>query len=465
MEIYRKLISDVFKDFNSTKQGLSSKNIPSLQKKYGLNKLESKGDINSIKIFFDQFKSFIIYILIFAVVFSLVLGEYVDAIIILIILIANAIIGFVQELNAYKSLQALKNLQVVKTRVYRNNKLVLIDAVNLVPGDVVYLEAGDQVPADIRLIEATRLKVEESSLTGESMPVQKNVDVLKLKLALGDQTNMLFSSTTVASGSALGVVVATGMQTEIGKIALMIDSAKKEITPLQGRLDSFGKRLGWVIIAVCILVFALSFGQDLFRNGYSINALFMFLLIAISLAVAAVPTALPAVVTIALSIGVKKLLKKNALVRKLSSVETLGSCDIVCSDKTGTLTRNEMTVRYAWTLSGVASISGNGYSPIGKISNTLNPLLYDIGRVCNNASLDNVKSSWKITGDSTEAALLVSAKKANSNSSYKRLDELPFDSSRKLMSVLVSSKNSLFTFTKGAPDSVLKRCTHVLINN
>lgn len=465
MEIYQKSITNIFKELGSSNDGLSSKSVSSLQRKYGLNELESDTKVNPLKIFFDQFKSFIIYILLFAVLFSLVVGEYVDAVIILIILIANAVIGFVQELNAYKSLKALKDMQVVKTRVYRDKKLVLIDAKELVPGDVIYLEAGDQVPADIRLIEATRLKVEESSLTGESLPVQKNINLIKSKVGVGDQTNMLFSSTTVVEGSGLGIVVSVGMNTEIGRIASMLKDTKNEVTPLQHRLDRFGKRLGWVIIAVCILIFAISFGQDWLFYGYSNAALFSFLMIAISLAVAAVPTALPAVVTIALSIGVKKLLKKNALVRKLSSVETLGSCDVICSDKTGTLTKNEMTVRHVWTFDGEANISGSGYVPKGKISSKLNSLLYDIGRVCNNSTLDKKGSSWKITGDPTEAALLVSAKKADSKTKYKKVDELPFDSDRKMMSVLSTTNKAMFTFTKGAPDKVLDSCTHTIINN
>lgn len=464
MDYYNKSVDSILKEFNSSKEGLNSSSVKSKQSSCGPNSIISESKVNPIKIFIDQFKSFIIYILLFAVVFSLFVGEYVDAVIILIILIANAVIGFIQEFNAYKSLQSLKDMQVLKTRVIRNKKTLLIDSIELVPGDIVFLEAGDKVPADIRLFEATRLKVEESALTGESLSVSKNIDLIKGTVALGDQSNMLFSSTSISQGSARGIVVKIGMDTQVGAIASMINETQTQTTPLQRRLDSFGKKLGYVIIGICLLVFALSFGKDFLVNGYSPASLFAFIMIAISLAVAAVPTALPAVVTIALSLGVKKLLKNNCLVRKLSSVETLGSCDVICSDKTGTLTKNQMTVRSSWTLDGLANFTGGGYSTVGNVSSKLNPLLYSIGLFCNNSSLEKKGSSFKITGDPTEAALLVSAKKAKSTSIYSRLDELPFDSDRKLMSVLVKQKSSLFTFTKGAPDCVLSVCSHVIVN-
>lgn len=395
--------------------------------------------------------------------------------IILIIIIINALIGFFQELGAQKSLDALKKMTVVTAKVLRDSNIITIDSKYLIPGDIVILEAGDKVPADCRLIECSRLKVEESALTGESVPVDKNVDLIKSKVTLGDQKNMIFSSTTIVDGTCKAIVVSTGMNTEIGKITQLIKEAKDEQTPLQRRLDSFGKKVGVAVLGVCIFIFGLSFGKAYFGHGFDSKELIEFMFIAISLAVAAVPTSLPAVVTISLSIGVKKLLKRNALVRKLSSVETLGSCDVICTDKTGTLTKNEMTVRFGWTLDSEIEFDGLGYSPQGSAKNFTsknksNLLLIRNGLLCNNASLFQKNDGWKISGDSTEAALIVSARKTKIKSySFKRLDEIPFDSSRKLMSVLVTDdllgKNKKLVYTKGAPDGILSICNSALVNN
>lgn len=463
MEYYNASFEEIMKELGSTINGLNSTEVKKRIEKYGKNELATKSEINPLKIFIDQFKSFIIYILLFAVVFSLLAGEIVDSIIIIVILLANAIIGFIQELGAQKNLEALKQMTSIKANVKRNNKFIKIESSELVPGDIIFLEAGDKIPADARIIESSRLKIEESALTGESVPVDKNSDIIKKNVQIGDQANMLFSSTTVVGGTVTAIVTSTGMQTEIGKIADLIKSAEEEVTPLQRRLDSFGKKLGWAIIGVCIIVFAMSFGKEVLTVGISYDSFTHFSLIAISLAVAAVPTALPAVVTIALSLGVKKLLKKKALVRRLSSVETLGSCDVICTDKTGTLTQNEMTVRKAWTFDGEANLEGNGYIPIGKVSTNLNPLLYKIGLACNNASLYSEQKRWKITGDPTEAALLVSAKKQKIAPNTKRLSELPFDSDRKLMSVLIKEGTKTVMYTKGATDQILKRCSHAIV--
>ncbi|MCB9358902.1 HAD-IC family P-type ATPase [Candidatus Woesearchaeota archaeon] len=466
MDYYKISAEQVFKELDCTAKGLSDDDAHERQKEHGLNRLETKSKINPIKIFIDQFKSFIIYILLFAVVFALLTEHYIDSVIILAILIANALIGFFQELNAQRSLEALKKLTTIQANVYRDGHLLKVDSKDLVPGDVIYLEAGDKVPADCRIIEATRLKVEESALTGESVPADKDREVIANTVQIGDQSNMLFSSTTVVEGTVKAIVVATGMKTEIGKITHMLREVEQEMTPLQRRLDSFGKKLGIAVIIICIIVLLTHLTKGFLTTGtITIGDIMAFVFIAIALAVAAVPTGLPAVVTIALSIGVQRLLKQKALVKNLSSVETLGSCDVICTDKTGTLTKNEMTVEKACTLDGEATLIGSGYDPEGKVQGKIDPKLFTIGLICNNASLykDDESSSWKITGDPTEGALLVSAKKAGlKECSLKRIDELPFDSSRKLMSVLIEEGKKLVCYTKGAPDQLLKRCTHAM---
>lgn len=468
MEYSTEEIEDIYKKLSSSKTGLLEFQAKKKLNKFGENTIKTKLKISPIKIFIDQFKSFIIYILIFASILTLFLGyyedhsHYSDAIIILIILIANSCLGFYQEYSAAKSLEAIKNLATTKAKVYRNNKLIQIESKFLVPGDIIFLEAGDKIPADARIITTSKLKVEESSLTGESLAVDKKACILEKKKVIADQKNMLFSSTSISEGTAKAIVVNTGMQTEIGKITKLIDNVIEEITPLQKKLDIFGKKLGVIIIFICIFIFL----TLIITKGFSWTNLIVFGLIGVSLAVAAVPTALPAVVTVALSIGVKRLLKKKALVKKLSSVETLGSCDVICTDKTGTLTQNQMMIRYSWTIFNENKIEGIGYNPQGTISGKVNKLLFKIGYYCNNASLFRNKGKWTISGDPTEAALLVSAKRANIKiNNIKIIDENPFNSTRKMMSVLIKENNKLYTYTKGAPDKILKNCTHILINN
>ena len=465
MNYYKQDINSILKQLDSQTNGLNWAEGNLRIEKYGYNELQIENKINVLKLFFSQFKSFIIYILLFAVVLSFAVQEYIDAVVILIILMINAFVGFFQELSAQKSLNALRSLSIVNAKVYRSEKLIEIDSKFLVVGDVIYLEAGDKVPADCRIIDYTRLKVEESALTGESLSVYKTSDVIKEDVQIGDQKNMLFSSTTILEGSAKAVVVGIGMNTEIGKITEMINENEEKPTPLQRRLDSFGKRLGYAVIAICLIIL-ITFGvKEYMINGFSLVLLLEVFLIVVALAVAAVPEGLPAVVTITLSIGVKKLLKRNALVRKLSSVETLGSCNVICSDKTGTLTTNQMTVERIWTLDNSAQVDGVGYSPIGTISKKINPLLLEIGINCNNASHYKKDNMWQISGDPTEAALLVCAKKGDVQTHYKRYDELPFDSSRKRMSVLIKKEKEFYTYTKGAPDHILEICTHIIKNN
>ncbi|PLX82473.1 MAG: cation-translocating P-type ATPase [Desulfuromonas sp.] len=463
-EFYQQSIETVFAELHSSDKGLIQVEVEERLARYGPNTLETSVPINPLLIFIDQFKSFIIYILLFAVAFSLLIGEWVDSVIILAILLMNAIIGFFQELSAHKSLEALKQFNPTWATALRDGKPKSLEAKHLVPGDVVLLEAGDKIPADVRLLETVRLKIDESILTGESVPVEKQPGTIEGKVSLGDRLNMLFAGTSVATGHARGVVVATGMQTELGCITELIKSTGEEMTPLQRRLDRFGKQLGYAIISICLIIFTLCLAKAHMAGNLSMHILVDLAFIAISLAVAAVPTALPAVVTIALSIGTKRLLGKKALVRNLSSVETLGSCDVICTDKTGTLTANQMTVRFAWSLDGETALTGVGYAPEGEVTGPLVEPLFDCGILCNNAALHAEDGSWRISGDPTEAALLTSAAKAGVNTTGRRLDEIPFDSERKLMSVRIAIDNQEWVYSKGALDSLLHHCDKVLDN-
>ncbi|MBF0587588.1 MAG: cation-translocating P-type ATPase [Magnetococcales bacterium] len=451
---------------NVSRSGLSSNEAAQRRQKFGPNVVESVSGPNPFAIFIDQFKSFIIYILLFAVIFSLLIGEYVDSVIILAILLANALIGFFQELSAHRALEALKRMTDIQAQVLRDGELTTLPSRALVPGDLIYLNEGDRAPADARIIETVRLMVEESALTGESLPVEKQTDPISPKAALGDQSNMLFATTSIVKGHARAVVTATGLNSEIGRITQLVQEAKTEMTPLQRRLDRFGRKLGVAVIAICLLVFLMALGKEMMTGQVSAASFIGFAFIAISLAVAAVPTALPAVVTIALSIGVKRLLKKQSLVRTLASVETLGSCNVICTDKTGTLTQNAMTVRQAWTLTGEVKLGGEGYAPKGEVSGHTIPLLFEIGALCNNAKLfqDPDSDIWTIRGDPTEAALITSAYKTGLSPRANREDELPFDSDRKRMSVMVRMGDTRRILVKGAPDQVLEKCERVWID-
>ncbi|MFW5991230.1 MAG: cation-translocating P-type ATPase [Candidatus Nanoarchaeia archaeon] len=460
MEFYREDAEKVLKELQTQNNGLSKEEARERLKEQGENKLNTEKKISPLKIFLNQFKSFIIYLLFIAVFLSLLIGQVVSAMLIFGILILNALIGFFQEYSTQKSLKALQKLNYISARAYRNNKLTSIDSKKLVAGDIVYLEAGDIVPADCRILEINRLEVEESSLTGESKPVKKFNEKIKQKVDLGDRKNMVFSSTVVTKGYGWAVVVKTGMDTEIGKITAMVRDVEEEQTPLQRRLERFGKKLSYAILGICLLIFLML----LYTEGFSIDNLNKFALVALGLAVAAVPTVLPSVVTITLSVGVNRLLKKNALVRNLASVETLGSCDVICTDKTGTLTKNEMTVIKAATFNSEANISGLGYAPEGKIDNKLEPLLFKIGELCNNSKVFKKGKEWRISGDPTEAALKVSAQKAKIKAKGERLDELPFDSNRKMMSVLVKEGKNKYMHTKGAPDEILRKSKYYLSN-
>lgn len=449
--------------------GLTSAVVRARRQRYGPNELSQQKRISPLVIFGKQFQDFMVLVLLGAAAISFLLQEWMDGAAVTVIVLLNGVFGFVQEYRAERSLEALRDMTSPTARVVRNGEESLVSAAELVPGDVILLFEGDRVPADGRLIEAQALAVDESVLTGESTPASKNPDALhKPTAATGDRTNMLFKGTPVTRGRGRLVVTATGMLTEIGQIAGMMDAVQTEPTPLQRRLAQLGH---WIVI-VCLVIVGIVFTLGVFQ-GLPVYKMF---LTAVSLAVAAIPEGLPAVVTVSLAIGVQQMLRRRAIVRRLPAVETLGCATIICSDKTGTLTRNEMTVARLWTMESDVAVTGSGYVAEGEFSmdgRQIDPLHDEclrlairIGAVCNHARLQSLRSrsEWRVLGDPTEAALLVLAAKAGSDADKERkqiVAELPFDSYRKRMSVVVKSGPRLTVLAKGAPDLLLERCSFV----
>jgi len=467
----------------SEDNGLNEHQVKSRIQVYGKNKLKDKKKINPFKLFISQFKSFIIYILLFAIVVAVIAKSFVDASVIFAILIVNATLGFIQEYRAEKGIAALKKLSALKAKVVRGGKTVMVDTEDLVPGDILVLEEGSKIPADARVIECISLQTFEASLTGESVPISKDSKSLHGQLTIAERKNMVFSGTIVTRGKAKAIVTATGMNSEIGKIAGMISDVKKDLTPLQKKLESLGKWLGLGTIVISLIIFITGVikdgSVDLLFSGNILEFLIAaksWLLTAVALAVAAVPEGLPAVVTLTLAIGVKRMLKKNALIRKLPSVETLGDTTVICCDKTGTLTQNEMTVRKAFVNGRTIEITGSGYDLSGELKahprvGNRDKLIFRIGALCSNAELDKSEKDVKAIGDPTEAALLVSAEKIGLpyekiRKLWKRIKEEPFDSERKLMSTVNKDPQSgkSFVFTKGAPEKVLELCNRINVN-
>ena len=450
---FTKEIQDVLKEYDSNEAtGLSSQEVKLRLEKYGENKLKSKPKKSFFQLFLSQLKDMLIYVLLGAAAITLFIGEYVDAVIILLVVILNAVIGVVQEYKAEKAVEALQKLSNPKALVKRDGQTLEIQALELVPGDIVILDAGRFVPADLRLIDSANLQIEESTLTGESVPSEKNAFEVfsSLKTPIGDQSNMAFMSTIVTYGRGEGIVVATGMNTEIGKIAQILDEDTNELTPLQVRLEELGKTLGYIAIGICILIFAIALIQK--------RDLFEMFLTAISLAVAAIPEGLPAIVAIVLAIGVTRMSKINAIVKKLPAVETLGSVNIICSDKTGTLTQNKMKVMKYYTLDNLNEVDDNN-----EINNPDSIKLVQGMILSSDATYENNEG----TGDPTEIALVqlgdhYGILKSKLNETYPRVGEKPFDSDRKLMSTLVKSNDKFLVYTKGALDSLLKISTHVI---
>jgi Ca2+-transporting ATPase len=472
--------------------GLSSEEATRRLNEYGPNQLAGKPRPTFLKMLLDQLKDFIVIMLIVAAAVSAVLGEWIDAGAIFAIVVLNAILGVVQESRAEQALAALKKLAAPEAHALREGRRVDIPAAELVIGDIVFLEAGNFVPADVRLIETVNLRIEEASLTGESVAVQKNAAaVLAAEIPLGDRHNTAFMGTLVSYGRGQGIVVSTGMHTQLGLIANMLQSVNEEETPLQKRLDNLGKVLGWGALVICALVFVVG----VLRTNWSLTAIVNMFMIAVSLAIAAVPEGLPAVVTISLAMGMREMVHRHALIRRLSSVETLGSATVICSDKTGTLTQNEMTVTRLWVDGTFIEVTGSGYTPVGefrvggkKIELHTYPAITTalwVGALNNDARLEPVQGedgqkSYRIIGDPTEGALLVATAKAGVLASdvveaYPRNDEIPFDSERKRMltvhlvqnqqnedfsPIYGSEKDNWYAIAvKGAPDVVLDLCT------
>lgn len=436
--------------------GLNEKQVEDKQNKFGLNKLEEKKRESIVIKFIKQFNDFMIIILIIASIISAVVArlegsnDYFDSIIIIAIVVFNAIMGLVQEAKAEKSLEALKKMTAPTCRIKRNGKISTIKSEQIVPGDIVLLEAGNYVPADCRLISSSNLKIEESSLTGETVPVLKEANsILKEKTALGDMVNMAFSTTIVVNGHGEAIVTDIGMNTKVGKIAKMIITNEAPETPIQKKLGEVGKSLGIACLGICLLIFAIGLLKK-------IEPIEMFMT-SVGLAVAAIPEGLPAIVTIMLSIGVTKMAKKNSIIRKLPAVETLGSSSVICSDKTGTLTQNKMQV------TKIANINGE--------TNDKEYIKWLMGMatMCTDVEISKENGKMELTGEPTEKAIVSKAldEGQNKNELYnvmKRVKDIPFDSSRKMMTTIHKMPNGYRVITKGAPDVLLKRCNKVYDN-
>ena len=495
---------DVLKHLETPLQtGLSDAEVHLRQEKYGSNRLIEAPHATFLKMVIDQLKNFVVILLIVASIVSAVLGEYLEGAAIMAIVVLNAVLGVIQEQRAEEALAALKKLAAPEAQVMRNGHRSSIPAEELVPGDLVFLEAGNFVPADIRLLEAANLKVEEAALTGESEAVQKNPSIILEKdIPIGDRKNTVFMGTMASYGRGQGVVVSTGMKTQLGMIATMLQSVEDEETPLQRRLDQLGKVLGWGALSICGIVFlmgvarlATSLHEFNLTNPTTYQGVINLFMIAVSLAIAAVPEGLPAIVTISLALGMREMIKRHALIRRLSSVETLGSATVICSDKTGTLTQNEMTVTRLWVDGHLLELTGNGYVPKGEIQSGSESVDLSkipgattalwVGALNNDSRLEELPKedsqvAFRIVGDPTEGALLVAAAKAGAqlddlSQAYPRANEIPFDSFRKRMltihtikdphdedisPIYGNEKRQWYALTlKGAADVVVNLCT------
>jgi Ca2+-transporting ATPase len=463
----------------SSDKGLSSSEAASRLRKYGPNELKKEKEISRLEILASQFRNFLVIILIAATIFSALIGEIIDAAAILIIVILNAMFGFVQEYRAEKTIEALKRMTSPEAVAIRDGKQARIKSTLLVPGDIVLIEQGTKIPADLRLLSVSSLKIDESAITGESSPVTKHTKPVQKACVLAERKNISWMGTIASYGRGTGLVVATGMSTEIGRIAHIVQEAGEELTPLQKKLGSFGKNLGLLILAICVLVVAIGILREGPLAGMPVTEALLATMIitGIALAVAAIPEGLPAIVTITLALGLQRLARSNALMRRLPTVETLGSTTVICADKTGTLTKNEMTVRRIWMNGKNAEVSGEGYSPVGSL--TVDGKRADTGKgsdlsllltsasLCTNAELKKAGRGWEIIGDPTEGALVVAAAKAGLSldglkKSYPRKSENPFSSERKMMSTVHSSGRGMVIFAKGAPEIILERCERFL---
>ncbi len=470
--------AQVLKELDSDQQkGLTEDEVKRRLETYGYNELKKEKGISPFTLFINQFKNILILILLIATVLSALVGETFDAALILVIVVFCAVLGFIQEYRAERALEALKKMLSPTITVLRGGREEEISSKELVPGDILLLEAGDKIPTDGRLIENHSLRCDEAPLTGESVPVGKDIKPLPENVRVNDRRNMVFTGTTVTYGRGKAAVTSTGMNTEFGKIAEEVMTVETVKTPLEKRTDEIGKWLGIISFAICFLVAAVSVVREILGGG-EIDLAFIVTMVmfAVSLAVAAVPEALAAIVTGALAIGMHQMSKRNALVRKMPAVETLGCTTVICSDKTGTLTKGEMTVRKIFTGGRAIEVTGAGYEPKGEfkgseidIKNSKSlELLLRAGLLCNDAVLERKEGKWFVKGDPTEGALVVAAVKAGLRETEMRLEnprieEIPFSSERKRMSTIHQMQDgNRMAFMKGAPEVVLQRCSHIL---
>ncbi len=462
---YNKQINRVFKELFTNEKGLSDTEAKIRLKKFGYNSLRPEQEKPVLLILLGQFADPLIYILLIAAVFTVVIHHYIDTAAILIVVILNAIIGFVQKYKAEKAMSALKKLTAMKAIAVRNSLEVRIDSSELVPGDIVVLTAGNKVPADLRLFEQKELEIDESAFTGESIPVQKNTKVVDAEsIPVMNQTNMAFMGTIITHGKGKGIVVSTGEKTELGKISHVVKTAEREETPLQKKLKNFSISIALISLILSLIVFFIG----IFK-GLSISEMMLF---SISMAVSIIPEGLPIVVTIAMAVGLKKMADKNAIVRRLVAVETLGSCNFICTDKTGTITENQMTVTKAYANGKYYEFSGIGYKPDGEIFANKQKVsendedIYRLlltGLLCNSSVVYEENGEWKTEGDPTEGALITAAAKFGINIEkqefqYKLVDEVPFSSNRQYMATLYKTVNEYVLFVKGTPEKILSFC-------
>jgi Ca2+-transporting ATPase len=455
----------VIRLLQSNRAGLSYDEAKSRLSRFGFNELSKRKTISPWMLFLEQFKSILIIILLFAVVLSAAIGEPIDAIIIGVIILFACGLGFIQEYRAEKAMEALKKMAAPTASVLRDGNEEKIPARELVPGDVIVIRTGDRIPADARLIEAVNLKTNEAPLTGESVPIEKIATAIQGDVNIGDKRNMVFTGTAAVYGRGTAIITATGMTTEFGKIAGMLQDVKTERTPLQINLDKMGKRIAIVGLSLCVILAVLGV-----LRGHEILEMLVW---GIALAVAAVPEALPAVVVISLALGVRRMVKRNALIRRLPAVETLGCTTVICSDKTGTLTQDQMTVKQIYLGGDFFEVSGTGYNPKGDFTRAGNTYdihkntglinLLRIGSLCNDARLIQVNDSWTIKGDPTEGALIVVAAKAGieaeiGNVQYPRVREVPFSSETKMMTTFHQTPTGQVAYIKGAPEVILDEC-------
>lgn len=450
----------VFDALKSGRQGLSSADAKNRLSAYGPNELPEKKRISPAGIFISQFKNYLVLILIGAAVISAFVGETTNAYVILVIILFISVLGFIQEYKAERAMDALKKMVSPEARVLREETVKKVPVRELVPGDMILIEAGDRIPVDARLAEAVNLETIESALTGESHPVSKSADVLRENTPVAERRNMVFMGTIATRGNGMAVIVGTGTGTQIGSIAQMIQEEEEE-PPLKVKFDELSKQLAGIVLLASFIIFLTGYlrGQDILQ----------MLIVAAALAVAGIPEALPFIVTATLALGTQRMAKRHAIIRRLPAVETLGSATVICSDKTGTITRGEMTVRKLYT-DAFIEVTGSGYIPEGgfyRDGKKINPAgdehlngLLRVGMLCNNSHLEH-NEGWRVIGDPTEGALLVAAKKANLDAKYTRIVELPFDSERKLMSTLHMTPRGIAAFIKGAPEVVLGLCTRI----